>query len=214
MVFQSYNLFTHLTALQNVTLALRKVKRWDDERANRRGRELLAQVGLAAKEDAYPAQLSGGQQQRIAIARALATDPKAVLFDEPTSALDPEYIKEVLDAMTDLARAGMTMIVVSHEMGFAKGVASRVLFMDHGVVLEEGVGAPRGVGDSLEGAVGRGDRGDLRERPALVRVGVVVGQREQQEVEQVVLNQVGADAARVLIALAGQSERRAAVGPA
>ena len=138
MVFQSYNLFTHLTALQNVTLALRKVKRWDDERANRRGRELLAQVGLAAKEDAYPAQLSGGQQQRIAIARALATDPKAVLFDEPTSALDPEYIKEVLDAMTDLARAGMTMIVVSHEMGFAKGVASRVLFMDHGVVLEEG----------------------------------------------------------------------------
>jgi ABC-type polar amino acid transport system ATPase subunit len=138
MVFQSFNLFTHLTALDNVTLALRKVKSWDRERANQKGRELLARVGLADKESAYPAQLSGGQQQRVAIARALATDPKAVLFDEPTSALDPEYIKEVLDVMTDLARAGMTMIVVSHEMGFAKSVASRVLFMDHGVVLEEG----------------------------------------------------------------------------
>jgi ABC-type polar amino acid transport system ATPase subunit len=138
MVFQSFNLFTHLTALDNVTLALRKVKGWDKERAKQRGRELLLRVGLADKEGAYPAQLSGGQQQRVAIARALATDPKAVLFDEPTSALDPEYIKEVLDVMTDLARAGMTMIVVSHEMGFAKNVASRVLFMDHGLVLEEG----------------------------------------------------------------------------
>jgi ABC-type polar amino acid transport system ATPase subunit len=138
MVFQSFNLFTHLTALDNVTLALRKVKGWDKERAKQRGRELLLRVGLADKEGAYPAQLSGGQQQRVAIARALATDPKAVLFDEPTSALDPEYIKEVLDVMTDLARAGMTMIVVSHEMGFAKNVASRVLFMDLGLVLEEG----------------------------------------------------------------------------
>lgn len=138
MVFQSFNLFTHLTALQNVTLALRKVKKVEPDAANKKGVELLRRVGLHEKVDAYPAQLSGGQQQRVAIARALATDPKAVLFDEPTSALDPEYIKEVLDVMTDLARSGMTMIVVSHEMGFAKNVASRVLFMDQGSVLEEG----------------------------------------------------------------------------
>lgn len=141
MVFQSFNLFTHLTALQNVTLALRKVKKVETEEANKRGMELLRRVGLREKVEAYPAQLSGGQQQRVAIARALATDPKAVLFDEPTSALDPEYIKEVLDVMTDLARSGMTMIVVSHEMGFARNVASRVLFMDGGVVLEEGTPA-------------------------------------------------------------------------
>ena len=138
MVFQSFNLFTHLTALENVTLALRKVKRVGTAEANKRGEDLLKRVGLVEKVDAYPAQLSGGQQQRVAIARALATDPKAVLFDEPTSALDPEYIKEVLDVMTDLAEEGMTMVVVSHEMGFARKVGSRVLFMDQGVVLEEG----------------------------------------------------------------------------
>lgn len=146
MVFQSFNLFTHLTALQNVTLALRKVKRVQRTEADAKGQELLRRVGLHEKFDAYPAQLSGGQQQRVAIARALATDPKAVLFDEPTSALDPEYIKEVLDVMTDLAESGMTMIVVSHEMGFAKNVASRVMFMDQGTILEEGT--PEEVFDS------------------------------------------------------------------
>ena len=146
MVFQSFNLFTHLTALRNITLALRKVKKADAETANKRGRELLDRVGLLDKVDAYPAQLSGGQQQRVAIARALATDPKAVLFDEPTSALDPEYIKEVLDVMTKLAEEGMTMVVVTHEMGFAKSVGSRVLFMDQGKVLEEGT--PEEVFDS------------------------------------------------------------------
>ncbi len=138
MVFQSFNLFTHLTALENVTLGLTKVKRLPVEVANEKGRALLARVGLAAKVHAYPAELSGGQQQRVAIARALAMDPKAVLFDEPTSALDPEFIKEVLDVMIQLAREGMTMIVVTHEMGFARSVAKRVLFMDGGVILEDG----------------------------------------------------------------------------
>jgi len=138
MVFQSFNLFTHLTAVQNVTLGLIRVKGTDKDAAEKRGKELLARVGLAAKADAYPAELSGGQQQRVAIARALAMDPKAMLFDEPTSALDPEYIREVLDVMTALAREGMTMIVVSHEMGFARGVASRIVFLDEGKVLEEG----------------------------------------------------------------------------
>ena len=138
MVFQSFNLFTHLTALANVSLGLVRVLRVAPSAARDRSRELLAQVGLADKMNAYPAQLSGGQQQRVAIARAIAMNPKVVLFDEPTSALDPEYIKEVLDVMTSLAKAGMTMIVVTHEMGFAKNVANRVLFMDGGLVLEEG----------------------------------------------------------------------------
>ena len=138
MVFQQFNLFSHLTALENVTLGLRKVRGMDDETAEEKGKALLQRVGLARKMDAYPAELSGGQQQRVAIARALAMDPKAVLFDEPTSALDPEYIKEVLDVMTGLAREGMTMIVVTHEIGFARNVAKRVLFIDEGVVLEEG----------------------------------------------------------------------------
>jgi polar amino acid transport system ATP-binding protein len=138
MVFQSFNLFTHLTALDNVTIGLRRVKHLDKETAARRGTALLQRVGLGDKLDAYPAQLSGGQQQRVAIARALAMEPKAVLFDEPTSALDPEYIKEVLDVMAALAQDGMTMIVVTHEMGFARNVADRVLFMDEGVIVEEG----------------------------------------------------------------------------
>ncbi|OGS47906.1 MAG: glutamine ABC transporter ATP-binding protein [Euryarchaeota archaeon RBG_16_68_13] len=139
MVFQSFNLFTHLTALDNVVLGLVRVKKVPRENAERKARQLLARVGLAEKERAYPAELSGGQQQRVAIARALALDPKAMLFDEPTSALDPEYIREVLDVMTNLAKDGMTMVVVSHEMGFASSVAKRILFMDAGLILEEGV---------------------------------------------------------------------------
>jgi len=138
MVFQSFNLFTHLTAIDNVTLALIRVKGMDRDKAIQKARVLLDRVGLAAKANSYPAELSGGQQQRVAIARALAMDPKAMLFDEPTSALDPEYIREVLDVMTALAREGMTMIVVTHEMGFASNVASRILFMDAGKVIEEG----------------------------------------------------------------------------
>ncbi len=138
MVFQSFNLFTHLTALQNVTLGPVRVLGTDQKAAEADGRKLLARVGLADKWNAYPAQLSGGQQQRVAIARALAMNPKAMLFDEPTSALDPEYIREVLDAMTALARDGMTMIVVTHEMGFASGVAKRILFVDAGRIIEEG----------------------------------------------------------------------------
>ena len=138
MVFQSFNLFTHLTAIDNVTLGLIRVKGMTHDKAVEKARVLLARVGLAAKANSYPAELSGGQQQRVAIARALAMDPKAMLFDEPTSALDPEYIREVLDVMTALAREGMTMIVVTHEMGFASNVASRILFMDAGKVIEEG----------------------------------------------------------------------------
>ena len=138
MVFQQFNLFAHLTAMDNVTLGLRKVLGLADGAAWERGRDLLARVGLSRKVDAYPAELSGGQQQRVAIARALAMNPKAVLFDEPTSALDPEYIREVLDVMSQLARDGMTMIVVTHEMGFAKSVGTHLLFMDEGAVLEEG----------------------------------------------------------------------------
>src|SRR5256886_17391588 len=138
MVFQSFNLFTHLTALRNVTLGLTKVKKAPRDEAETKARQLLARVGLAAKEQSYPAELSGGQQQRVAIARALAMDPKAMLFDEPTSALDPEYIREVLDVMANLAHEGMTMIVVTHEMGFASSVASRIVFMDGGIILEEG----------------------------------------------------------------------------
>ncbi len=138
MVFQSFNLFAHLTALQNVTLGPTRVLGTDAATAQAEGRKLLARVGLADKWDAYPAQLTGGQQQRVAIARALAMNPKAMLFDEPTSALDPEYISEVLDVMAALARDGMTMIVVTHEMGFASSVAKRILFMDAGRIIEEG----------------------------------------------------------------------------
>src|SRR6059036_3652027 len=138
MVFQSFNLFTHLTALKNVMLGLTKVKRLDGLEAEKIARYELERVGLADKADAYPAQLSGGQQQRVAIARALALNPKVMLFDEPTSALDPEYIHEVLDVMTKLAEEGMTMIVVSHEMGFARNVADEVVLMDEGVIIERG----------------------------------------------------------------------------
>src|SRR5438128_8613844 len=129
MVFQSFNLFTHLTALRNVTLGLTKVRRMDSEAAGKKARWELERVGLGDKVDAYPAQLSGGQQQRVAIARALAMDPKVMLFDEPTSALDPEFIHEVLDVMTKLADEGMTMVVVTHEMGFAKKVADYITFL-------------------------------------------------------------------------------------
>jgi polar amino acid transport system ATP-binding protein len=138
MVFQRFNLFPHMTALGNVIEAPVRVRRVPRSRAVARGRELLDRVGLADKADAYPAQLSGGQQQRVAIARALAMDPKLMLFDEPTSALDPELVGEVLDAMQQLARSGMTMIVVTHEMGFAREVGDRVVFMDGGVVVEQG----------------------------------------------------------------------------
>jgi len=139
MVFQSFNLFPHLTALQNVSLAPVKVRKWPKERAERIAMELLERVGIPEKAGSYPGQLSGGQQQRVAIARALAMQPKIMLFDEPTSALDPEMIQEVLDVMRGLAReAGMTMLVVTHEMGFAREVADRIIFMDEGVVIEEG----------------------------------------------------------------------------
>src|SRR5437870_12644779 len=141
MVFQSFNLFTHLTALQNVSLGLTKVKRMPGTEAEKLARYELERVGLADKADSYPAQLSGGQQQRVAIARALALNPKVMLFDEPTSALDPEFISEVLDVMVKLANEGMTMIVVTHEMGFAKGVADQVVFMDAGQILEAGTPA-------------------------------------------------------------------------
>ncbi len=137
-VFQHFNLFPHLSALDNVTLALRVVKKIPDSRAREIGMGVLTRVGLAAKADSYPDQLSGGQQQRVAIARAMAMNPKVMLFDEPTSALDPELIGEVLAAMEDLARAGMTMIVVTHEMGFARRVARRALFMHDGAIIEEG----------------------------------------------------------------------------
>lgn len=138
MVFQRFNLFPHMTALQNVALAPQKVRRVPREEAEARAKELLAKVGLSDKFYAYPEQLSGGQQQRVAIARALAMRPKVMLFDEPTSALDPEMIGEVLDVMKNLARDGMTMVVVTHEMGFAREVGDRVLFMDGGTIIEEG----------------------------------------------------------------------------
>jgi polar amino acid transport system ATP-binding protein len=138
MVFQSFNLFTHLTALRNVTLGLTKVRRMDSKTAEKQARLKLERVGLGDKISAYPAQLSGGQQQRVAIARALAMDPKVMLFDEPTSALDPEFIHEVLDVMAKLADEGMTMVVVTHEMGFAKKVADDVTFLDQGQIVERG----------------------------------------------------------------------------
>ena len=138
MVFQSFNLFPHLTVIQNIMLAPMNVRRWPRERAETKARELLTRVGIPEQADKYPGQLSGGQQQRVAIARALAMEPKIMLFDEPTSALDPEMIKEVLDVMKELARSGMTMLVVTHEMGFASEVADRVLFFDQGRIVEEG----------------------------------------------------------------------------
>jgi polar amino acid transport system ATP-binding protein len=138
MVFQHFNLFGHMTALENLTCAPVYVKGTPREQARARGRELLERVGLADKLDAYPAQLSGGQQQRVAIARALAMDPKLMLFDEPTSALDPELVGEVLDVMRQLAADGMTMVVVTHEMGFAREAADTVVFVDGGVVVESG----------------------------------------------------------------------------
>ena len=138
MVFQRFNLFQHLSVLDNITIGQVKVKGVSEEHAVARARELLARVGLEAKEKNYPAQLSGGQQQRVAIARALAMEPKLMLFDEPTSALDPELVGEVLDVMRDLARSGMTMMVVTHEMGFAREVANSVYFLDQGVIEESG----------------------------------------------------------------------------
>jgi polar amino acid transport system ATP-binding protein len=138
MVFQHFNLFPHMTALENVTLAPIRVAKTGRDEARARGRELLDRVGLGDKHDAYPVALSGGQQQRVAIARALAMQPKLMLFDEPTSALDPELVGDVLDAMRQLAKDGMTMIVVTHEMGFAREVADTVVFMDAGVAVESG----------------------------------------------------------------------------
>lgn len=138
MVFQRFNLFQHLTVLENITIGQEKVKGVNEDAARRRARELLERVGLDAKEKSYPVQLSGGQQQRVAIARALAMEPKLMLFDEPTSALDPELVGEVLDVMRDLAKSGMTMIVVTHEMGFAREVANSVYFLDQGVIEESG----------------------------------------------------------------------------
>jgi polar amino acid transport system ATP-binding protein len=138
MVFQHFNLFPHMTATENITLAQRIVLDRNSDEARGRARELLERVGLADKADEYPARLSGGQQQRVAIARALAMDPKVMLFDEVTSALDPELVQDVLDVMRELANEGMTMLVVTHEMGFAREVANEVIFMDQGVIVEQG----------------------------------------------------------------------------
>ena len=138
MVFQRFNLFPHMTVLENITLAPMKVRKIAKEEAERTAMELLGQVGLADKADAYPPQLSGGQQQRVAIARALAMKPKVMLFDEPTSALDPEMVKEVLEVMKSLANRGMTMAIVTHEMGFAREVGDRLLFVDEGQIIEQG----------------------------------------------------------------------------
>lgn len=138
MVFQRFNLFPHMTVLQNITLAPMKVRKISKEEAEKTAMELLNQVGLADKAGAYPPQLSGGQQQRVAIARALAMKPKVMLFDEPTSALDPEMVKEVLDVMKSLADKGMTMAIVTHEMGFAREVGDRLLFVDDGQIIEQG----------------------------------------------------------------------------
>jgi polar amino acid transport system ATP-binding protein len=137
MVFQQFNLFPHLTALDNITLAQRVVRKRKADAAAATARELLETVGIPEKAGSFPAQLSGGQQQRVAIARALAMNPKIMLFDEPTSALDPEMIKEVLDVMMDLAKSGMTMLVVTHEMGFARAAAQRIIFMDEGKIIED-----------------------------------------------------------------------------
>ncbi len=138
MVFQRFNLFPHMTVLQNITLAPLKVRKIKKAQAEQRAQELLDRVGLGDKADAYPNQLSGGQQQRVAIARALAMNPKVMLFDEPTSALDPEMVGEVLDVMQRLAESGMTMIIVTHEMGFAREVGTRLIFVDGGYIVEQG----------------------------------------------------------------------------
>jgi general L-amino acid transport system ATP-binding protein len=138
MVFQQFNLFPHLTVMQNITLAPIWVRKWKKEKAEEVGRQLLQRVGIPEQADKFPGQLSGGQQQRVAIARALAMQPKIMMFDEPTSALDPEMIKEVLDVMIGLARSGMTMLVVTHEMGFANAVADRMFFFDQGQIVESG----------------------------------------------------------------------------
>ena len=138
MVFQQFNLFPHLSVLENVTVAQTMVRKRSKEEAREIGMKQLTRVGIPEKADAYPRQLSGGQQQRVAIARSLAMNPKIMLFDEPTSALDPEMIKEVLDVMLDLAKEGMTMVVVTHEMGFARRAADRMVFMDHGNIVETG----------------------------------------------------------------------------
>ena len=138
MVFQQFNLFPHLTILENITLAPVMLKKMTKDQAKEKAMELLKRVGLEEKAEAYPVQLSGGQKQRVAIARALAMNPEIMLFDEPTSALDPEMVGEVLDVMKDLAESGMTMVVVTHEMGFAREVASRVIFMDQGIIMENG----------------------------------------------------------------------------
>jgi glutamine transport system ATP-binding protein len=138
MVFQQFNLFPHMKVIDNITLSPIRVRRWTPEQARAKGMELLRKVGLESKADAYPASLSGGQAQRVAIARALAMEPKIMLFDEPTSALDPEMVGEVLGVMKTLAKEGMTMVVVTHEMGFAREVGDRILFLDQGTLLEEG----------------------------------------------------------------------------
>jgi general L-amino acid transport system ATP-binding protein len=138
MVFQQFNLFPHLTAMQNITLAPIWVRGWPHEQAEAKAMQLLERVGIPEQAEKYPGQLSGGQQQRVAMARALAMEPKIMLFDEPTSALDPEMIKEVLDVMKELAQSGMTMLVVSHEMGFAREVADRIMFFDEGRIVEAG----------------------------------------------------------------------------
>lgn len=138
MVFQQFNLFPHLTILENITLAPVMLKKMTKDQAKEKAMELLKRVGLEEKAEAYPVQLSGGQKQRVAIARALAMNPEIMLFDEPTSALDPEMVGEVLDVMKDLAESGMTMVIVTHEMGFAREVASRVIFMDQGIIMENG----------------------------------------------------------------------------
>ncbi len=138
MVFQSFNLFPHLTVMQNITLAPIQVRKWSKDKAESKAKELLNRVGIPEQVDKFPGQLSGGQQQRVAIARALAMEPKIMLFDEPTSALDPEMIKEVLDVMCELAKSGMTMLVVTHEMSFAKAVADRMFFFDQGLIVETG----------------------------------------------------------------------------
>jgi general L-amino acid transport system ATP-binding protein len=138
MVFQQFNLFPHLNVLENITLAPMKVRKWSKEKAEQKAQQILERVGIPEQAEKYPNQLSGGQQQRVAIARALAMEPKIMLFDEPTSALDPEMIKEVLDVMIELAQTGMTMLVVTHEMGFARGVADRMYFFDEGLIVETG----------------------------------------------------------------------------
>jgi len=138
MVFQRFELYPHMTAMENIILAPRKVRKWSKDKAIAKAEELLVRVGMEDKADAYPANLSGGQQQRIAIARSLAMEPEYMMFDEPTSALDPEMIKEVLDVMVELVKAGMTMLCVTHEMGFAREVADEIIFMDEGKIVERG----------------------------------------------------------------------------